>query len=49
MAARVAELRHDGHDIRTTYESAGDTRWARYVLLPPRPIPDSGVQEALTW
>lgn len=45
LAARVAELRHDGLDIRTTWETDGDgTRWARYVYVPDRPIPMAGVQ-----
>jgi hypothetical protein len=50
MAARVAELRGAGHNVVTTWETDTDgTRWARYVLLPPRPIPDTGIQEAMTW
>ena len=46
LAARVAELRREGLDVRTTWETEGDARWARYVLLPPRPIPTTGTQEA---
>lgn len=34
LAARVAELRAVGHDVRTLWETDGDgTRWARYVLV----------------
>ena len=48
LAARVAELRGDGLDIRTTWETDGDgTRWARYVYVPARPVPTTGVQEGL--
>ena len=48
LAARVAELRGDGLDIRTTWETDGDgTRWARYTLHEPRFTPTTGVQEGL--
>ncbi len=50
LAARVAELRREGLDVRTTWETDTDgTRWARYLLIPPKPAPTVGVQEAMTW
>ncbi len=50
LAARVAELRAAHHDVLTTWETDTDgTRWARYVLLPPKPTPTTGVQQEMTW
>ena len=50
MAARVAELRGAGHDVVTHWETDTDgTRWARYELLPPKPAPMVGVQDAMPW
>lgn len=49
LAARVSELRGDGLDIRTEWETDGDgTRWARYVLT-EAPVfrAVSGVQEGM--
>lgn len=47
LAARVAELRGDGLDIRTTWETDGDSRWARYVLQErPTFTPTTGEQVA---
>lgn len=32
LAARIQELRRDGHQIETEYVSRGGKRWARYRL-----------------
>lgn len=32
-AARVRDLRVDGHPIQTIMESNGEKRWARYVYI----------------
>lgn len=32
LAARIHELRNDGHDIVTLWEHDEDCKWARYVL-----------------
>ena len=48
LAARVAELRRDGLDIRTEWETDTDgTRWARYVYAPARLVPMTGTQEGM--
>jgi hypothetical protein len=33
LAARIRDLRDDGHDIHTEIVEQGDKRWARYRLL----------------
>tara|TARA_R110000868_G_scaffold402329_1_gene678570 strand:- start:4571 stop:4774 length:204 start_codon:yes stop_codon:yes gene_type:complete len=33
LAARIRDLRDDGHDILTEIVEQGDKRWARYRLL----------------
>ena len=51
LAARVAELRAVGRDIRTRWETDDEgTRWARYVLEEtPTFAPITGQQESMTW
>jgi len=42
LAARIAELRADGHDIETTYVTSpsrnGPARYARYILREAAPV-----------
>jgi len=33
LAARIYDLRSNGHEIATTWERGDGKRWARYVLL----------------
>jgi len=47
LAARVAELRADGHEVMTLRETVRGSTYARYVLREPRAVPTRGVQE--TW
>jgi len=35
LAPRIAELRHEGHDIRTTTIRSGKKSWAKYTLPKP--------------
>jgi hypothetical protein len=39
LAARVAELRAEGHDIETVYQTVRGKRFARYIIREPRPQP----------
>ena len=48
LAARVAELRAEGHEILTVTERHPGGTHARYVLRPPRPAPMRGVQTGWT-
>lgn len=42
LAARIAELREQGHQITTTPESRDGKTWARYQLVRPvTPVPES--------
>jgi len=36
LAARVYDLRKEGHNIVTMWERGANKRWARYVLLATR-------------
>ncbi len=36
LAARIAELREQGHAIATVLEDDGSRRWARYSLAPAK-------------
>jgi hypothetical protein len=47
LAARVAELRAEGHEVMTVTERHPGGNHARYVLREPRAVPTRGVQE--TW
>jgi len=47
LAARVSELRADGHEVMTLRETVRGSTYARYVLRAPRAVPTRGVQE--TW
>jgi hypothetical protein len=47
LAARVAELRHEGYDVTSTYETTENgARIVRYRLI-ERPVATTGVQEGL--
>jgi hypothetical protein len=46
LAARVAELRADGHEVLTVTERHPGGNHARYVLREPRAVPTRGVQES---
>ena len=48
LAGRVHELRAEGHDVTSTYETtANGARIVRYRLAPHRFAPVTGVQEGL--
>lgn len=47
LAARVAELRAEGHEVLTLRETRLGATYARYVLREPRPEPTRGVQQSL--
>lgn len=37
LAARIGELRGEGHPIETRWERKGRRKWARYVLVEQQP------------
>jgi hypothetical protein len=39
LAARIKEIRDDGHAVDMTWETDGTKRWGRYSLAPPKPLP----------
>lgn len=39
LAARVAELRAEGHEIETRRETVRGKTFARYVIREPKPLP----------
>lgn len=48
LAARVAELRHAGYDVTSTYETTDNgARVVRYRLVEHTPAPVTGVQLSL--
>lgn len=49
LAARIADLKAEGHPIASTIETVGTARVARYRLVPPAPSKSTGDdQEALS-
>ena len=42
LSARVCDLRSKGYRIDTLRERVGDACIARYVLVPPEPVPEAG-------
>lgn len=47
LAARVAELRAESHEVMTLRETVRGVTYARYVLRQPRREPMRGVQEGM--
>lgn len=36
LAARIKEIRDEGHDVQTTWDTDGTKKWARYSLAASR-------------
>lgn len=41
LAARIKDLRDEGHPVEMTWETDGEKRWARYSLR--RAVPEQGM------